>query len=62
VANAKSEPALADARPEERYQFDRLGYFTLYPDSTSQKQIWNRTVTLRDTWAKEVHKEVRQPA
>jgi len=62
VVNAKCEPALADARPEECYQFERLGYFTLDPDSTSQKQIWNRTVTLRDTWAKEVHKEVRQPA
>jgi glutaminyl-tRNA synthetase len=52
VANAKCEPALANARLEERYQFERLGYFTLDPDSTSQKQIWNRTVTLRDTWAK----------
>src|SRR6058998_2159405 len=56
VANAKCEPALADARPEECYQFERLGYFTLDPDSTSQKQIWNRTVTLRDTWAKEAKK------
>jgi glutaminyl-tRNA synthetase len=52
VTNAKCEPALADARPEERYQFERLGYFALDPDSTSEKQIWNRTVTLRDTWAK----------
>jgi len=52
VANAKCEPALANARPEERYQFERLGYFTLDPDSTSEKQMWNRTVTLRDTWAK----------
>ena len=56
VVNAKCEPALADARPEECYQFERLGYFTLDPDSTSQKQIWNRTVTLRDTWAKEAKK------
>ena len=53
VANAKCEPALANARPEERYQFERLGYFTLDPDSTAEKQVWNRTVTLRDTWAKE---------
>ncbi len=52
VANAKCEPALANARPEERYQFERLGYFTLDPDSTREKQIWNRTATLRDTWAK----------
>ena len=53
VANAKCEPALATARPDEYYQFERLGYFTLDPDSTPQKQIWNRTVSLRDTWAKE---------
>src|SRR4029077_510185 len=52
VANAKCEPVLADARLEERYQFERLGYFTLDPDSTSQNQVWNRTVTLRDTWAR----------
>jgi glutaminyl-tRNA synthetase len=62
VLAAKCEPALAVARPDERYQFERLGYFALDPDSTREKQIWNRTVTLRDTWAKEVHKEVRQPA
>ena len=52
VVNAKCEPALAGARPEERYQFERLGYFALDPDSTDEKQIWNRTVTLRDTWTK----------
>jgi glutaminyl-tRNA synthetase len=54
VVNAKCEAALADARPEERYQFERLGYFALDPDSTPEKQVWNRTVTLRDTWAKTV--------
>src|SRR4029453_19638344 len=52
VVTAKGEPALAKARPEERYQFERLGYFALDPDSTSEKQVWNRTITLRDTWAK----------
>jgi glutaminyl-tRNA synthetase len=62
VITAKCEPALAKARPEERYQFERLGYFALDRDSTPEKQIWNRTITLRDTWAKEAHKEVRQPA
>ena len=56
VANAKCEPALANARPEERYQFERLGYFTLDPVSTAEKQVWNRTATLRDTWAKEAKK------
>jgi len=59
VVNAKCEPALAKARPEERYQFERLGYFTLDLDSTSQKQIWNRTVTLRDAWAREAKGSVR---
>src|SRR6266700_2192546 len=53
VVTAKCEPALADATPEKRYQFERLGYFTLDPDSTATKQVWNRTVPLKDTWAKE---------
>src|SRR5438874_1349243 len=52
VVTAKCEPALATAHPEERYQFERLGYFALDPDSTREKQVWNRTTTLRDTWAK----------
>jgi len=52
LVNAKCEPALADAQTEKRHQFERLGYFALDPDSTPEKQIWNRTVTLRDTWAK----------
>ena len=56
VVSAKCEPALAAARPEERYQFERLGYFALDPDSSREKQVWNRTVTLRDTWAKEAKK------
>jgi glutaminyl-tRNA synthetase len=56
VVNAKCEPALASARSEERYQFERLGYFALDPDSTPETQVWNRTVTLRDTWAKEAKK------
>ncbi len=53
IVAAKGEPALAEARIEERYQFERLGYFALDPDSTADKQVWNRTITLRDTWAKE---------
>ena len=40
----------------DRYQFERLGYFALDPDSTNEKQVWNRTVTLRDAWAKEAGK------
>ena len=50
VVQAKLEPALKDAKPNERYQFERLEYFTLDPDSTSDKQVWNRTITLKDTW------------
>ena len=56
VLTAKCEPALAEARPPERYQFERLGYFALDPDSTPDKQVWNRTITLKDTWAKEAKK------
>jgi glutaminyl-tRNA synthetase len=56
VVSAKCEPALANARSDERYQFERLGYFALDSDSTPEKQVWNRTVTLRDTWAKEAKK------
>ena len=52
VVNAKCEPALSDATPQKRYQFERLGYFALDPDSTETKQVWNRTVTMKDTWAK----------
>src|SRR6184192_230849 len=52
VVNAKCEPSLANAHSEGPYQFERLGYFTLDPDSTATKQVWNRTVTLKDTWAK----------
>ena len=56
IVNSKCEPALADARPEERYQFERLGYFALDPDSRPNKIVFNRTITLRDTWAKETKK------
>jgi len=56
VVNAKCEPTLASARSEEQYQFERLGYFGLDSDSKPEKQVWNRTVTLRDTWAKEARK------
>ncbi len=46
------EPGLAGARPGTRYQFERLGYFCVDPDSNAQRLVFNRTVTLRDTWAK----------
>lgn len=53
---AYAEPALLEAKVEERYQFLRKGYFCLDPASTKEKLIFNRTVTLRDMWAKEVKK------
>jgi len=51
-----AEPALLKAKESERYQFLRKGYFTLDPDSSGKKLVFNRTVTLRDMWAKEVKK------
>jgi glutaminyl-tRNA synthetase len=46
------EPSLAAPQPGERYQFERQGYFCVDLDSTSDKPVFNRTVPLRDTWAK----------
>ena len=46
------EPALKDAKPGDRFQFQRLGYFCVDPDTTTDKLIFNRTVGLRDSWAK----------
>ena len=51
-SDAKVEPTLADAEVGTRYQFLRTGYFCVDPDSTADKLVFNRTVTLRDTWAK----------
>lgn len=56
IQNAYAEPALAAATTNDRYQFLRKGYFCLDPDSSSNKLIFNRTVTLRDMWAKEAKK------
>lgn len=54
IVIAKLEPALADAEPGERYQFERLGYFYADPiDSVVEAPVFNRTVTLRDTWGKQ---------
>jgi glutaminyl-tRNA synthetase len=52
IAHAKVEPSLADARPGGRYQFERLGYFCADPDSKPRAPVFNRTVALKDTWAK----------
>jgi glutaminyl-tRNA synthetase len=50
--NCKLEPSAAGAAPGTRYQFERMGYFCVDPDSTSGRLVFNRTVTLKDTWAK----------
>jgi glutaminyl-tRNA synthetase len=52
----KAEPSLAAALPGTRYQFERLGYFSVDPDSRPGAPVFNRTVTLKDTWAKIVAK------
>lgn len=46
------EPSLSSARPGDIYQFERLGYFSVDPDSMSGRLVFNRAVTLKDTWAK----------
>ncbi|MDP4218724.1 MAG: glutamine--tRNA ligase/YqeY domain fusion protein [Bacteroidota bacterium] len=53
---AYAEPSLRTAKFSERYQFMRKGYFTLDKDSSEEKMIFNRTVTLKDNWAKEQKK------
>jgi len=52
LTGCKLEPSLRDAAEGNRYQFERLGYFCVDPDSTPGKPIFNRTVALRDTWGK----------
>lgn len=46
------EPFVKDAKALDHFQFERLGYFNIDPDSTSEKLVFNRTVQLKDTWAK----------
>jgi glutaminyl-tRNA synthetase len=55
----KVEPSLASARPFDRYQFERIGYFCVDPDSTDGSLVFNRTVGLRDTW-KKMQKQQKQ--
>jgi glutaminyl-tRNA synthetase len=52
LTDCYAEPSVAGAAPLTRYQFERLGYFCVDPDSTADKLVFNRTVTLKDTWAK----------
>lgn len=56
IGTAYAEPALKTARFEERYQFLRKGYFCLDKDTSEERMVFNRTVTLKDAWAKEKKK------
>ena len=52
ITNAKLEPSLANAAPGSRYQFERLGYFCVDTDSKPDRPVFNRTVALKDSWAR----------
>jgi glutaminyl-tRNA synthetase len=52
ITHAKLEPSLANAATGNRYQFERLGYFCIDPDSAPGRPVFSRTVALKDTWAK----------
>lgn len=56
IITGYAEPALRDAKPGESFQFLRKGYFAADPDGTTEKPVFNRTVTLRDNWAKAADK------
>jgi glutaminyl-tRNA synthetase len=52
LTDCKVEPSLKNAKPLQRFQFERLGYFCVDPDSSPDRLVLNRTVSLRDEWAK----------
>ena len=60
LTDCKLEPSLADAVPGARFQFERMGYFCVDPDSAPGKPVFNRTVTLKDALAK-IEKRGKQP-
>ncbi len=57
LTNCQVEPSLGQAQPGDRFQFERLGYFCVDTDSQPDKLVFNRTVALRDTWAKQQKKK-----
>lgn len=62
IIDAFVEPSLSEAKVGDRFQFQRLGYFNVDDDSTSEKLVFNKTVGLRDTWAKQAPKnDANQP-
>lgn len=58
--NCKLEPSLAEAKPGSRFQFERMGYFSIDASSNADKLVVNRTVTLKDEWAKLQKKQNKQ--
>jgi glutaminyl-tRNA synthetase len=56
LSKVYAEPSLKEAKEGERFQFMRTGYFYKDKDSSSDRHVFNRTVTLKDMWAKEVKK------
>jgi len=52
LIGCRAEPSLKEAQPGNRFQFERLGYFCMDPDSVSERLVFNRTVSLKDAWAK----------
>jgi len=59
LTSCKVEPAVKNMKPFDRFQFERLGYFCVDPDTTEEKPVLNRTVGLKDTWAK-IQKQQRK--
>ncbi|GAG03163.1 unnamed protein product, partial [marine sediment metagenome] len=60
LTTCRVEPSLAGAAPGSRYQFERQGYFCVDPDSSDGALVFNRTVALRDSWAKIERAQRRQ--
>ena len=57
MTDVKIEPYLAEvAKVEDKFQFQRIGYFCVDPDSTADRLVFNRTIGLKDSWAKEQKK------
>jgi glutaminyl-tRNA synthetase len=61
LTGAKLEPSLANAKLEDRFQFERVGYFCLDPDSNPGNLVFNRTLPLKDAWAKIEKKSGKKP-
>ncbi|MBI2925456.1 MAG: hypothetical protein HYY24_07100 [Verrucomicrobia bacterium] len=54
--NVECDPTVRDANPAPRYQFERLGYSWLEKDAGPERLVFNRTIAIKDSWAKEVQK------